>query len=251
MPAEKGHPNFKEPSDPNIKVWRYMDFTKYVSLLDTRSLYFARADKFDDPFEGSYSHANINLRPSIYSHYWAEMDPAARERALASMSRAAEWSRQWTFINCWHMNEYESAAMWALYARSSEAIAIQSTYNRLHTCLPSGIFVGEVQYIDYTKDWLPEGNTFAPFVHKRKSFEHERELRAVIQDLPIEDVILVGKQNPEPGRSVHVDLDTLLEAVYIAPSAPSWFRSLVASITRKYGLDTPIVHSSLDAKPVY
>lgn len=39
-----------------------MDFTKFVSLLAKRALYFARADKLGDPFEGSFSQANIATR---------------------------------------------------------------------------------------------------------------------------------------------------------------------------------------------
>jgi hypothetical protein len=43
-----------------------MDFTKYVSMLDSGSLFFARADLLGDPFEGSSSRANIALRPELY-----------------------------------------------------------------------------------------------------------------------------------------------------------------------------------------
>ena len=48
----KEHPTFIQPENEGIKVWRYMDFTKFVLLIDSRRLYFTRADKFDDPFEG-------------------------------------------------------------------------------------------------------------------------------------------------------------------------------------------------------
>lgn len=30
-------------------LWRYMSFEKFVNLLDTKSLFFTRTDKFDDP----------------------------------------------------------------------------------------------------------------------------------------------------------------------------------------------------------
>ena len=41
-------------------LWRYMDFTKLVSLLEHRAIFFARADKLGDPFEGAWS--NVNLK---------------------------------------------------------------------------------------------------------------------------------------------------------------------------------------------
>ena len=52
------HPAFSPPSDDAV-LWRYMDFTKFVSLLDRSALFFARADKLNDPFEGSVSIINM------------------------------------------------------------------------------------------------------------------------------------------------------------------------------------------------
>ena len=42
-----------EKPELNTKLWRYMDFTKYVSMLSSSSLFFARADTFDDFYEGA------------------------------------------------------------------------------------------------------------------------------------------------------------------------------------------------------
>jgi len=53
------HPTFLQPESENIKVWRYLDFTKFLSLIDSSCLYFTRVDRFDDPFEGSRPKAII------------------------------------------------------------------------------------------------------------------------------------------------------------------------------------------------
>ena len=58
----KEHPVFRQPDEPTIKVWRYMDFTKLVSLIDSRRLYFARVDLLGDPFEGSWPKINVAAR---------------------------------------------------------------------------------------------------------------------------------------------------------------------------------------------
>jgi hypothetical protein len=39
--------------EPETRLWRYMDFAKFVSLLETRSIHFARADVLGDSFEGA------------------------------------------------------------------------------------------------------------------------------------------------------------------------------------------------------
>lgn len=244
MPAATNHPVFNEPSDRNVKIWRYMDFTKYVALLDSGSLYFPRSDLLGDPFEGSTSRANLAMRARVDG----DVTSRVLEKIEKYISEQLRWSRQWTFINSWHMNEYESAAMWRLYAKSNEAISIQSTYDCLHNCLPSNVYVGEVEYIDYEAEWMPEDNTFWPFIHKRKSYEHERELRAVFQDGSPE----FGQRNMETGRLIEVSIEDLVETVYVAPTAPSWFRNLVEAVTAKYGFaNVPIIRSSLDTDPVY
>ena len=43
------HPDFEQPKDESTKVWRYMDISKFLSLLETSSLYFTRSDKFIRP----------------------------------------------------------------------------------------------------------------------------------------------------------------------------------------------------------
>lgn len=36
-------------------LWRYMDFTKFMSLLEDETLVFPRVDQFEDPYEGFLS----------------------------------------------------------------------------------------------------------------------------------------------------------------------------------------------------
>ena len=47
----KEHEYLDIPPD-DVVLWRYMDFTKFVSLLEKSALFFPRADKLGDPFEG-------------------------------------------------------------------------------------------------------------------------------------------------------------------------------------------------------
>lgn len=43
------------------KLWRFMDFPKLLSLLETRALFFTRADRLEDQFEGTWSDATLQL----------------------------------------------------------------------------------------------------------------------------------------------------------------------------------------------
>jgi hypothetical protein len=45
------HPAFVPPDDLDVKIWRYMDLTQFVSMLEEKGVLFVRADLFDDKFE--------------------------------------------------------------------------------------------------------------------------------------------------------------------------------------------------------
>jgi hypothetical protein len=260
------HDSFAAPDDPDATIWRYIDFTKLVSLLDTESLFFARADTLSDAFEGSFSRANVAARPNQY------LD---EPEMLWVMPLAHRWFRLHTFINCWSLDEHESAALWRLYVPSQGGVAVKSTFGRLCECVAStsdeeesskqaaGICIGRVQYIDYDRDLIPEGSSLTQFIHKRRSFEFEKEVRAVLQAIPVTDpregnwqnITVSEKELLYPsspvGESVKVNLDVLIEAVHVSPVAPARFSDLVHSVCARYGLRKPVIQSSLAGDPLY
>jgi len=242
------HPIFIAPEDPDVKIWRYMSLSKLISMISSESLFFTRADRFEDKYEGSYSHANIEWRSQVYAKI--------PEKMRTQMSEFSKNMLRYTVINCWHMNENESAAMWKLYCSSDEGVAIQSTYRRLISSFDDdpddSIYVGKVNYIDYNTEWLPEGNSFYPFIHKRKSFEHERELRAVIQKLPTsKNGLDFTKELFTFGKNVKINLNTLIENIFVAPTSTSWFTKVVMDTIANFPLDKPVLFSDLSKDPVY
>jgi hypothetical protein len=245
------HPVFRQPNNNEARLWRYMDFTKFVSLLVTKKLYFSRADRFEDPFEGSYPQMNVRSRVEPYENA-PQITESMRKETAALRSSLARRFREWTYVSCWHANEQESAAMWKLYAQTNEAVAIESNYQTLAEVLPDNVFLGLVNYIDYESEWLPEGNSFYPFMHKRKSFEHEREVRAVVQEYPInESIFSVDLQNPNLGLQINIDLSKLVKYVHVSPTAPEWFEDLVRETSNQFGFSFEVRKSSLNSEPVF
>jgi hypothetical protein len=241
------HEAFDTPEDIDSPVWRYMDFAKLVDMLESETLYFSRADRLGDPFEGSYSEANLRLRPDMYG-----------EGSASLVERFSELMREmprFTIVSCWHLSEYESAAMWEKYAAAGYAIAIQSSFNRLTSSLncKEPVHVGIVKYLDYVRDVIPESNTFYPFLHKRLSFEHELEIRAIIQGISKDrhGNLDFDRDSWEAGRPISVNLSTLIERIYVAPSAPGWFISIVDRMQRRLGLTFDVQRSDLARDPVY
>lgn len=151
--------------------------------------------------------------------------------------------------------------MWNLYLKSNEGIAIQSTFKRLIKCFenhPDKIHVRKVEYIDYQnqKDKIWKGsshNILVPFFKKRKSFEHEREIRAIISKWPVsngEEQDILGSTN-YVGIQVPIIIESLIKNIYVAPTAPEWFLILVKSIIVRYSLTIEVMKSSLEDDPVF
>ena len=65
----KEHPELKIPDNPDAKIWRYLDFTKFLSMLEDQSLYFCRLDVLakNDPYEGLYTNFNARSEDIGYS----------------------------------------------------------------------------------------------------------------------------------------------------------------------------------------
>ena len=234
MPSRFPDDVFRPPEDQSTKLWRYTDFTKFVSMLVNKGLFFSRIDKLGDRFEGSITKADYQALAQKYT--------AAVRRATTRHTVEGMLPR--IFVNCWHMNEDESDAMWKLYGMTGQAVAIQSTYARLRNWLSEKIYIGQIEYINYQRDRMPEGPFMHQVVRKRKAFEHERELRAVRFDEK-------STVPPQPGTWERGDLNSLIERVHLAPTSPEWQRDLMIDVCKKYDLTAEVVQSSLDGDPVY
>ena len=198
-------PGINEPSDETT-VWQYMDFAKLISMLDRGELFFVRIDKVDDPYEGTVPEFNLRERMPTSRAQYPDITEERHQKAFDDIdNHVAELIRHGkVLINCWHMNEFESAAMWDLYAKSG--IAIKTTFKRLKDSLDKGtpelIKFGLVGYTDFKSEWMAEDNLYHRFFLKRKSFEHEKELRAVLQ-LELEGLTEKVKDRGERARWSH------------------------------------------------
>ncbi|VVC82741.1 hypothetical protein [Sideroxydans sp. CL21] len=243
---------------PQCKLWRYMDFTKYVSLLSSRGLYFTRTDCFEDTFEGAKGlRKNKEKWDAHYFDFFCsaiknppegnkcelsekEVEQLAN-KLLSDLESGGEAHKKRVFVSCWHESEHESEAMWRLYSSFlANAVAVRTTYKSLYSALgrdPS-ISIGRVRYIDLKKEYAGVNDAFW---RKRKSFEHEREVRALIMDFECKDM----------GKVVPCNLDVLIEEVFVSPKAPDWLIGLVNDVNEKYGIKVKVSTSELSEVPFF
>jgi len=254
----KEHKEFNTPEDDK-KIWRYMDFSKFVDIIDRKKIFFPTVDRLGDPFEGSFPKAyidyfNANLDKIFMQGTWQLIN---REQAPKSFARARKTARKFVAISCWNMQEEQSAALWKIYG----GIAIQSTIRRLKDSFKDetrDVHIGKVKYIDHysqpLSDSLSDDFFPNPFLYKGKSFKFEKEARAVIDFPPI--VLENGEIRPrriKGGYSATIDPDILIEKVYLSPVPKSskWLKKVIESVLAEYGLKKKVLLSDLNKKPLF
>lgn len=185
---------------------------------------------------------------------------AALEVARRIVDTWQEHLLPFTMVNCWHESEYESELMWSKYSAGDHGIAIKTDMKSL-----AGSFTGSypeaiarVEYIPYDEEVIPLG-LGTPALFKRRSFEGEREVRAIMFDLfdhrgPDDHMLRSHASCAEcvgdAGRFYGVEVSRLIHEIIISPFAASWALEEVEMLVRKYGLSKPVLPSSISQEPV-
>lgn len=251
--------NYKVP-EPSTRLWKFMDLGKFLSLIQRSELYFRRADCFNDPYEGargmkkneaswdeSYQKAlmRVVLSSKEVTGREVPVEEAYHQSAklLSQMKEIGKTERANSFICCWHANEFESEAMWNLYTSDvNQGISIQTSYESLYLALDRdpGIATGFVNYIDFSKEF---SSVYDTLFYKRYSFAHEKEVRSVIRRRDMKD--------PPTGIYIPINLDRLIENIYVSPTSQPWFYEVVKNVVDKYGLKKNVLQSTLNEEPFY
>ena len=236
----------------NSQIWRYINFAKFVSLLDRSALFLSRADLLGDSHEGSLSQSSEKRLMD-----WEER--TGKPQAAAEVSRMMKLEQKLVFVNCWNELDHESDVMWNKYAREEDGVAVVTTFGSFIQSLGSvlereekNLKMGRVQYVDYDTEYVPEFHGM-PYFHKRKHFAEEHEIRLVKWvewktndsghinvDTGIDD---------KNGLYLNVDISVLIHRVVVSPRAKPWFVDLVQSVANKYDLTVDVTASAMTRSP--
>jgi hypothetical protein len=223
-------------------LWRYLDAAKLFDFFENSTLFFCRADHFSDKFEGAFT---PSLRAQISAAH-------ARGEIDYDYEQFKRRMRESVFINCWHRNQDDSAAMWALYGKSECAVALTATAGQLADIV-AGIAEHKISIarVEYVKHWSDPKLDVSPdytriFAYKTKAYEYEKEVRVIIDRT--RDA--AGPDLRRPGIAVPIDADRLLRSIVISPDAPPWFENLVRQSAQRYGIRAPVRRSKLATDPI-
>jgi hypothetical protein len=232
------------------KIWRYMSLDRFKSLIEKESLFFCRADQFnDDKWEGIFPIKMIKKFGLDTQSF-----PSDDGKTYTNCEWHIQKEARSHLINCWHVNDSESFAMWKIYGRDQQdAIAIQSTIGCLKNSFSANnerIWIGEVEYIDF-RDWEPENrffnsdipNTLKTFFLKWNYFAYEKEIRAVINKS-------YNEHKSDKGIPIKVDLCELIEKIYIPAVADPKIEKEVVEFLENTGYSFSMHRSDLGV-PLY
>lgn len=227
-----------------IEITRYMPMPQFVSFL-THGMHIPKATLFDDDWEG--------LSRRMYEGWLSE-------------KQEMDWAKEWTYISCWYQSFNESMAMWNIYGKYSEAIAIHTSTSALMDVIINNSFLKQypkrfnfVTYMDYKLYPKPLfdsvvnrrsnsnkrhifNNLLEEFYFKHRAFQHENEVRLCIVDKKPLDPF---NKNPKSGIIVQNVIDCI-DMITLAPYSPDWYAEAVKDIVRKYGSNIEVQRSELD-----
>jgi len=83
--------NSIEQPNEDAKIWRYMDFTKLLWMIENDQIYMRRADSFEDPFEGALPFVNNLINDNSISWNMKGMP--------------YEICNKCVYLSCWHINK--------------------------------------------------------------------------------------------------------------------------------------------------
>lgn len=210
----------------NMPVWRYMSFAKFVWVVQNGCLWLSRADLLGDPWEISLSKDQLQFLISRHP-----INPIGEERKETAEERAKRIIGLWrnsTFINCWNKSPHESNALWKVYCKNADGVALQTTYEKLNLIKGQHSLHSVTYPITRSDDKTP---THVDLVtKKRPMFSYEDEVRIVFRDEH-------NRTGAVKGVRLNFDFDQLIESVRVHPEADESFFDVVQNIVKTYAVD--------------
>lgn len=257
-----------DKSELDLCAWRYLTFSKFISLITYRALWFPKLNILRDQYEGSLP-ARTEAQMHQNNQKWkSKFTSSEHQKQIdAWPSDNVNDGRELTIVNCWFIDTIESKRMWDEYVGSSEGVAIRSTIRKLATYVyayPEWSHIGKVKYVDLQSYGMTtyKGSQAheRAFLKDKEKYSHEQEVRLTSMSIkspgcagmdgkPLTKEDYTGKNMnnfENPGLYIGVELKKLMDSIVLAPNAPKWFELLVKRIVALSGLDCGVERSQTE-----
>jgi len=195
----------------NEEIYRYLKFSQFMAMIETKSTYFSIVSSWDDPWENVFSKL-----------------PKYNEKLDEQISIDNE---EYMYGQCWSLTS-ESDALWRIYSPYSEGVVIKSRVSKLSNINGyNRAAVGKVEYFsDLAKIDLAKYGGIKGYLLKRKAFKHEEEVRLLV------DYHFMVNKEKEDYIQFDIDINNFIEEVIIDPRASKWFEDMVILYCNSKGI---------------
>lgn len=247
--------------DENQKIWRYLEFCKFESMLEKKAIFFSKASEMQDKEEGLSPKGNILTQLILQD---TDMPPEEKQEELQAFETIDQVERETekklqsqTLMTCWRRDDKESPKAWAKYITNGNGVVVQSTYGKFKGCLKkekyrvyegvlrdynqfpeeNSIFLEKVIYRN--SDTVRTGNRspydyMRNYTRKHLDYKWENELRAFL---------ISPSEVDGYGCHIPVDLEYFIENVYVSLKVQNLLEK-VKTLTEKCSLKVDVKNSN-------
>src|ERR1043165_7012887 len=227
MPFLEIPDRFRTPSD-NLSIARYFSEEKFISLLETSSIYLRRMDLFPNKDE---------IVLSLYDINWIRQTQGDKAEMNIDIYNK---EKSWSFISCWTLETTDWRRFWEEYGNKSNAVMVKVSVKRLKTELNKSeitTFMPIVLYFDIIKHALGIFNSIRMLSRNPLDFKWEQEVRIIVFNFRPKEPL------PE-SMFIPVNLNNIIEEIIVSPFATEEFMEMVRGLLLKKGFSTKILSKS-------
>lgn len=224
-------------------ILRYMNYQQFKELFHT-GLKLTKASKYarDDHFEGEY----IELVYQIAQDCKIFMECNGKKTyQIDSFKEEGRQVREKSYVSCWTLSESENVALWKIYGRDKNAIALKTTIITLKQAFDAflqaskendaikKLFKRQIVKVKYIDHRTKEVEVFERFCnmpssevlhYKNIAYEYEAEVRVIFDGVQLTDT--------EPAMisetyTTGINPQDFATEIIVSPFADDWFYYLV------------------------
>ena len=220
-------------------ILRYMNFPQFKDLFPN-GLNLTKAARYaqDDPFEGEFIELVYQITKNCIKRY-------DKTDSTASLKEESRKVREKSYVSCWTLSKYENVALWKIYGKDRNSIALKTTIGKLKQAIESFLTTSseydaclikslkkqivKVEYIDHRE--MNQKDCRKHFVipsakilhYKNIGYEYEGEVRVIFGwELGCVDPAKLGEK-----CTIEISPKDFVTEIVVSPFAERWFYDLV------------------------
>ncbi|MEN9841835.1 MAG: hypothetical protein RL376_1635 [Verrucomicrobiota bacterium] len=201
-----------------------MSLEKFIYLLLESKLVLTQASRFTDQNEFALHIRRVEAQIKKNNN-----PPESLYVELETANLKTKELKEKIYVSSWSIDRFESYALWKIYlGGASTGVAVRTSVSRLQRSLKESPYEFAIAKVRYT-NFIPPDAEYGDLLicSKMSSYYYERELRLFCKHVekPGTGFAAFLPTIQPPILGVNVDLNELIDTIYLSPFAGDWFHS--------------------------